>query len=138
MIEVLKIIGDGILKKISYVLESVLVWSLKVCKYRITVFFCGCKFLRFVPKIYTFNFCDFIFCDFTTRQSDFYSLDDMKKLRVNLKHPAFYGHVRFSSSFSALLNTSINPSRPVSCSCEQKLIGMTQAIGSHSSWFELC
>ena len=28
----LKIIGDGILKKISYVLKSVLVWSLKVCK----------------------------------------------------------------------------------------------------------
>ena len=28
----LKIKGDGILKKISYVLKSVLVWSLKVCK----------------------------------------------------------------------------------------------------------
>ena len=28
----LKIIGDGILKKISYVLKSVQVWSLKVCK----------------------------------------------------------------------------------------------------------
>ena len=106
--------------------------------YRITGFFCGCKFLRFVSKIGTCNFCDFIFCDFTPWQSDFYSLDDMKKLRVNLKHPAFYGHVRLPSSFSALLNTLINPSRNT-CVCEQRLIGpgMTQAVGSHSSWFEL-
>ena len=58
-------------------------------RYRITVFFCGCKFLRLVSKIGTCNFCDFIFCDFTPWQSDFYSLDDMKKIRVNLKTPLF-------------------------------------------------
>ena len=51
--------------------------------YRITVFFCGCKFLRFVSKIGTYNFCDFIFCDFTPWQSDLYSLDDMRKLLVS-------------------------------------------------------
>ena len=53
--------------------------------YRITGFFCGCKFLRFVSKIGTCNFCDFIFCDFTPWQSGLYSLDDMKKTsRVTL------------------------------------------------------
>ena len=111
--------------------------------YRITGFFCGCKFLRFVSAIGTCNFCDFIFCDFTPLQSVFYCLDNMKNLRVNLKHPRFLWACAFtlkSSSFSALLNTSINPSRNtrVLFLWTKKLIGqeMTQAVGSHSSWFE--
>ena len=90
--------------------RSSLQWKI----YRITGFFCGCKFLRFVSKMGTCIFCDFIFCDFTSWQSDFYSLDDMKKLRVNLKHPAFLRACAFalkSGSFSPLLNISINPSR---------------------------
>ena len=61
-------------------------------EYRITGFFCGCKFLRFVSKIGTCNFCDFIFCDFTPWQSDLYSLDDMKKTsRVTLNALIFMG-----------------------------------------------
>ena len=58
--------------------------------------FCGCKFLRFVSKICTWNFCDFIFYDFTPWHSEFYSLDDMKKIHLNLKHSAFCGLVHFS------------------------------------------
>ena len=51
--------------------------------YRITGFFCGCKFLRFISKKGTCYFCDFIFCDFTPWQSDFNSLDDMKNISIN-------------------------------------------------------
>ena len=65
----------------------------------------------------------------------------MKKLCVDLKHPAFYGHVhlhRSQAHFPPYLTSQ--GETLVSCSCEQKLIGpgITQAIGSHSSWFELC
>ena len=112
--------------------------------YRITGFFCGCKFLRFVSKIGTCNFCDFIFCDFTPWQSDLYSLDDMKNFLCHLKRPDFYMHVHLSWSQAHFplywTHQSITQEeKPVSCSCEQKLIGpgMTQAVGSHSSWFEL-
>ena len=103
--------------------RSSLQWKI----YRITGFFCGCKFLRFVSKMGTCIFCDFIFCDFTSWQSDFYSLDDMKKLRVNLKHPAFYGHVHLPWSQAHfplyLTHRSTQAKTPVSCSCERKLIG---------------
>ena len=88
--------------------RSSLQWKI----YRITGFFCA-NFCDLSPK-WVHVFCDFIFCDFTSWQSDFYSLDDMKKLRVNLKHPAFLRACAFalkSGSFSPLLNISINPSR---------------------------
>ena len=85
--------------------------------------------MRFVSKIGTCNFCDFIFCDFTPWQSEFYSLDDMKKLRVNLKHSAFYG-CEFKLSFCSIKHID-QAETPVSCPCEQKLIGpeITQAVG---------
>ena len=58
--------------------------------YGITGFFCGCKFMRFVFRVHVI-FVTLFFCDFTPWQSDFYSLDDMKKLHVNHKHPLFLG-----------------------------------------------
>ena len=78
-----------------------------------TGFFCWCKFLRFVSKIGTCNFFDPIFCNFTPWRSDFYSLDDMKKLHQSI--------------------TQAEPLVP--CSYEQKLIGsgMTKAVGLNSS-----
>ena len=67
-----------------------------------------------------------------------------KNFSCHLKRPDFYGHVHLSwksSSFSALLidRSPIEAETPVPCSCLQKLIGpgMTQAVGLHSSWFEL-
>ena len=67
-----------------------------------------------------------------------------KKFSCHLKRPDFYGHVHLSWSQAHFplywTHQSITQAEtPVSCSCEQKLIGpgMTQAVGSHSSWFEL-
>ena len=57
----------------------------------------------------------------------------MKKLRVNLKHSAFYG-CEVKLSFRSIKHID-QAETPMSCSCEQKLIGpeMTQTVGSHSS-----
>ena len=69
----------------SYTVETILykglrfnctISSIQLMGYRITGFFCGCKFLRFVFKIGTCNFCDFIFCDSTPWQSDFHSFKE--------------------------------------------------------------
>ena len=105
--------------------------------YRITVFFCGCKFLRFVFKIGTCNFCDFIFCDFTPSQDDFYSLHDMRKLRVTLNNPLFMSMCQAHFPLYWTHRLIYQAETPVPCSWEQKVIGpgMTQAVGSHSSWF---
>ena len=112
-------------------------YNLFIIQYRITGFFCGCKFLRFVSKIGTCNFCDFIFCDFTPLQSDFYSLHYMRKLRVTLNTPLFMSmcQAHFPLYWTHRLITQAET--PVPCSWEQKVIGpgMTQAVGSHSSWF---
>ena len=56
----------------------------------------------------------------------------MKKLRVNLKHSAFYG-CEVKVSFRSIKHID-QEETPVSCPCEQKLIGpeINQAVGSHS------
>ena len=94
------------------------IWRVVKSKsYRITVFFCGCKFLRFVSKIGTCNFCDFIFCDFTPWHSDFYSFE--KKTSCQPDTPRFLSWAcAFNlklNSFSALLNTSIDHPRRNTC-----------------------
>ena len=106
--------------------------------YRITGFFCGCKFLWFISKIGTCNFCNFIFCDFTPWHSDFYSLCQPDTPRFLSWACAF---TLKSHSFSALLNTSIDhPSRNTCVLFLWTKANWSRnypAVGSHSSWFEL-
>ena len=91
--------------------------------YCITVFFCGCNFLPFLNKICSCNFCNFFFCNFTPWQYSFYSLDDIKKLLVNLSHPDFFGASAFTDHFPLYWTHRSNQAEtPVLCSCEQKLL----------------
>ena len=68
----------------------------RICKYRIT--FLSTKQVHVI-------FATLFFSNFTSRQSDFYSLDNMTKLRVNLKHPRFLWACVFTFKSTLILRS---------------------------------
>ena len=109
--------------------------------YRIIVFFCWCKFLRFVSKVSQCNLCYFFVISHHCHPIFFFRWYG-KKIVSTLSTRVLWAcaFTLKSRSFSALFNTSINPSRNTCVLFLWTQVigpGMTQAVGSNSSCFEL-